>query len=328
MEKNLTQGQINALSQALPEKAVSMTAMARGRAWNSFTFGKASSISKQQIREVAQAHESFTYNLKNRLSANLQIPSEVISTSVDELPFSELTQNVAKDTYLASLRVQPMHSVAILSLDLAVALAMIDLMLGGDGKPAPVERPITEIEEEVLRIVLDMICEELQAAWRQVVEIDFSFDRSRRSQDLFRLLPSYERILILNFEVRVGEVSGKLILAFPAAASSMLIRKLGKKSSQTQSQSSRTQTRLQDKLKECVFAVEVMLPATRIRGRDLLSLSAGQTLLIQHPLNQPAVVHVAGRRMFSAYPARNGRQRGAVIRQRFPILSSSEKVNE
>ncbi len=328
MEKNLTQEQINALSPSVPAKTVSARATARGRAWTPFTFGKASSISKQQVREVAQAHESFTYNLKSRLTGNLRVPSEVVPASVDELPYSELTQNVVKDTYLASLRVQPMHSVAILSLDLAVVLAMIDLMLGGDGKPAPVERPITEIEEEVLRIVLDMICEELQAAWRQVVEIDFSFDRSRRPQDLFRLLPSYERILILNFELRVGETSGKLTLGFPAAASSMLIRKLAKKGSQTQSQSSRTQTRLQDKLKECVFAVEVILPPTRIRGIDLLSLTAGQTLLIQHPLNQPAVVHVAGRRMFSAYPARNGRQRGAIICQKFPISSSPEKVNE
>lgn len=328
MEKALTQDEINTLSQVAAEGRFSSRATAKGRNCAPFVFGKASSISKQQVRDVAQIHDSFIYNLGNRLSSNLQISVEVIPASVDELPYSEFIQSIPADAYLASLDVRPTPSLAILSLDLSIALAMIDLMLGGNGQPAPVERHITEIEEKVLQIVLDMISEELQTAWRQAVEIGFSFDRSQRSADLFRLMPSYEKILFLSFKIRMASLSGTLTLGFPVTASSLLVRNLAKKGSRTAGQSTEFQTRLQERLKESVFSVEVLLPPTRIRARDLLSLEAGQTLLIQHPVNQPAAVHVAGHKMFTAYPVRIGRHRGGLIHEKFSIPFSSGRGSE
>lgn len=328
MEKALTQDEINALSRVAAEGKLAKRVIGRSRNYTPFVFGKASSISKQQVRDVAQIHESFLYNLGNRLSSTLQTSAEVVPASIDELPYSEFIQTLPPDAYLASLDVVPTHSVAILSLDLATALAMIDLMLGGNGKPAQVQRHITEIEENVLQMVLDMICEELQTAWHQVLEINFAFDQSRRSADLYRLMPSYEKILFLTFEIRIASLSGMLTVAFPAAASSLLVRNLAKKSARTQGQSPEFQTWLQDRLQESVFSIEVLLPPTRIKGRDLLSLEPGQTLWVQHSVQKPAAVRVAGRRMFSAYPVRIGRQRGGLIHEKFPISFISEKVNE
>lgn len=328
MGKAPAQDETGSRAQATPGSEPAARVIAKGRKWVPHVFGKASTISKQQIRDITEMHESFTYNLKNRLSANLQLSTEIVSTSVDEQPYSEFTQNMNKESYLASLDMRPTHSQAILSLDASIALTMIDLLLGGNGKPDQVQRHITEIEERVLQIVLDMICEELQSAWRQFVEINFSFDSSHRSADLFRLMPAYEKILILNFEIRMTDLSGFLTLAFPATAASLLVKKLAKKSSQSKIGSPGSMDRLKEKLQECFFTVDVLLPPTRIKGRDLLSLCAGQTLMIQHALNQPAVVNVAGRKMFSAYPVRNGGQRGAVIHQTFPILFPYEKVSE
>lgn len=327
MENVVSHEETTTAQQPPAEKATAASVIVKGRQYAPFVFGKASSMSKQQARDVAQLHESFTYNLKNRLSASLQAATEVVPASVDELPYSDFVRSLPEDSYLASIDVQPAQVLAVLGLELSVARVMIDLMLGGDGKPVPAQRPLTEIEEKVLQIVLDVICEELSAAWRQVIETDFSFDRSRRLADLYRLIPSYEKILILSFDLKVAAQSGVLTLAFPAAVSSALVRKLVKKSSRTQSQLPEFQARIRERLLDCVFGVEMVLPPTRIRGRDLLSLTAGQTLLIQHPLNQPAVLLVAGRRVFSAFPGRCGNQRCAAVRQRFPISFSDGKVN-
>ena len=176
-------------------------------------------------------------------------------------------------------------------------------------------------------MLVDMICEELRSAWRQFVEINFIFGRSHRPAGLIGLLPGYEKVLFLNFNVRLADVSGVLTLAFPATVSSLLVRKLAKRNSHSRIEFTVSQGRLKGKHQECVFMVEVLLPPTRIKGRDLLSLTPGQTLLIQHPLKQPAVVNVAGREMFLAYPVRNGGQRGAVIREQCSI-SSSDEVEE
>jgi len=325
MEKNLTQDAINRLSRAAAESGGTSRITAKGRNYVPFVFGKASSITKQQVRDVAQIHESFIYTLANRLSSNLQVGVEIVPASVDELPYSEFVEMISTNTYLASLDVRPVHSLAILSLDLSIALAMVDLMLGGNGKPTQVKRQITEIEEKVLQIVLDMICEELQSAWRRVVDASFRFDQSRRPADLFRLFPSYEKILFLTFEIRIGSLSDALNLALPASASSLLVRNLGAGSTQTLKQSTEFQTRLQEKLKDSVFNVELLLPPTRIRAKDLLSLDVGQVLLIQHPVDQTAAVHVASHKMFSAYPVRKGMRRGGVLQEKFSTSSGQSE---
>lgn len=326
MEKALTPDEINTLSQVAAEGSIATRITAKGRNCTPFVFGKASSISKQQVRDVAQVHESFIYNLRNRLSSNLQVSVELIQASVDELPYSEFIQKIDANSYLASLDMRPTPSLALLSLDLSIALAMVDLMLGGNGQPGPVKRQTTEIEEKVLQIALDTVCEELQTAWRQVVEMGFSFDRSQRPADLFRLMPSYEKILFLTFDVRMVNLSGTLTLAFPATASSLLVRNLAKKGSRTSAPTTEFQARLQERLEKSVFHVEVLLPPTRIRARDLLSLETGQTLLVQYPVNQPAAVNVAGCKMFSAFPVRTGNHRAGLIHEKFSI--SSERGSE
>ncbi|HEX5481963.1 MAG TPA: FliM/FliN family flagellar motor switch protein [Terriglobia bacterium] len=328
MEKILSQEEINALLRAAQDSAGSSAGGGKERKFSPFVFGKASRISKQQVQDVAQVHEAFAYSLKNRLGAFLQVAVEVNAMSVDEVPYSEFIQSVPQQAYLASMNVRPANCIAILSLDLSVAFPMIDLMLGGDGKPEAVERPATEIEEKVLQTVVDMVSEELQMAWRQVVEMSFSFAQTERSKELFRLLPPYEKILFLSFEIRMPDVFSTMTLAFPAAASSMLLRKLAKKNTRSQSAPSESQARLRERLKDCVLAVEMLLPPTHVRGKDLLALGVGQTLLIQQRTSQPAVIQIAGRKMFAGYPVRSGKQRGGMIRQRFVLSSSSEKAGE
>ncbi|MGH9327442.1 MAG: flagellar motor switch protein FliM [Terriglobia bacterium] len=325
MEKILSQEEINALLQASREAGGDPDAP--GKPFSPYVFGKASRISKQQVRDVAQLHESFTFSLKNRLSAHLQVIAEINPMTVDELQYAEFLESIPPKAYLASINVKPANVIAILSLDLPIALAMIDLMLGGDGKPAATERPTTEIEEKVLQIVIDMICEELQRTWREVMEVDFSFDQTQRAPDLFRLMPPYEKILFLSFEIRIPEVFSTLTLAFPAAASSLFLRKLAKKHARSQTVSLESRLRLQEILRECIFGVQMLLPPTRMLGEDLLSIEAGETILIQHRIGLPALLMVAGCKMFSGHPVRNGTQRSAMIQEKFRIQVKPEKVS-
>ncbi len=327
MAKTLSQEEINALLRAARAETAHDKGVASAPRFSRFVFGKASHISKQQIHDVAQTHEVFTYNLKNRLSAYLQVTVEVSPMSVDEVPYSEFIQSVPQQSYIASIRLHPAHSLAILSLDLPVAFSMIDLMLGGNGKAPPPERHTTEIEEKVLQMVLDIICEELQAAWRQVVEMNFAFDQTQRASDLFRLMPPYEKILFLSFEVRMPEVFSTLSMAFPAAASSLLLRRLGKLGAHNTGATPKSRAQIRQCLESCVFDVELTVPPTRIRGKDLLGLRPGQTIVIQHRTSQPLTLNVAGRKMFSGYPAKNGIQRSAVIEEKFAVPYPAERGN-
>jgi flagellar motor switch protein FliM len=325
MEKILTQDEINQLLKAAKQPASSGTLKARR--FGPFVFGKAAPISKQQVREVSEIHEAFAYRLKNRIGAYLQAVVEINPMSVEETPYLDFIQSLPQQNYLATLAVQPIDSVAILSLDFPVAFAMIDLMLGGNGKPQVPERRTTEIEEKVLQAVIDMISEELQTAWRQIVEISFAFDQTQRLGELFRLLPPRDKVLFLSFEVRMLDVFSTLTLAFPAPVSSLLLQKLTKRNVRSHRRSPDSEAVLRNRLDRSQFPIEMILPPKRMRAQDVLELKPGQTVLIQHETTRPAVVKVAGQTMLTAYPVRKGTQRGAIVHQKFPISLPAERVN-
>jgi flagellar motor switch protein FliM len=327
MEKILTQDEINQLLRAAKQASPTSSGTPKARRFSPFVFGKADPISKQQVREVSETHEAFAYRLKNRIGAYLQAVLEINPMSVEETPYVDFIQSLPQQSYLATLAVQPIDSVAILSLDFPVAFVMIDLMLGGDGKPQIPERRTTEIEEKVLQTVIDMTCEELQTAWLQVVDINFAFDQTQRITELFRLLPPRDKVLFLSFEVRMLDVFSTLTLAFPAPVSSLLLHKLAKRNVRSHRRSPESGAVLRNRLDRSQFPVEMILPPRRMRGQDVLELKPGQTVLIQHETSRPAVIKVAGQAMLTAYPVRKGTQRGAMIRQKFPIPFPTDRVN-
>jgi flagellar motor switch protein FliM len=327
MEKILTQDEINQLLRAAQKPSSASAGTPTTRRFSPFVFGKAAPISKQQVREVSDIHEAFAYRLKSRIGAYLQAVLEINPMSVEEMPYVDFIQSLPQQSYLASLTVEPTNSLALLSLDFPVAFTMIDLMLGGNGKPQVPERRTTEIEERVLQTVIDMICEELHAAWRQAVEVNFAFDQTQRLAELFRLLPPHERVLFLTFEFRMLDVFSTLTLAFPASVSSLLLQRLARRSVRSKRVTPESGALLRSRLERSEFRIEMLLPPKKIRGRDVLELQPGQTVLIQHETKQPAVINVAGRTILSAYPVRKGMQRGALVHQKFPIPLPAERVN-
>jgi flagellar motor switch protein FliM len=327
MEKILTQDEINQLLRAAQKPSPSSAGTLKTRRFSPFVFGKAAPISKQQVREVSDIHDAFAYRLKNRIGAYLQAVLEINPMSVEETPYVDFIQTLSQQSYLASLGVEPTNSIALLSLDFPVAFAMIDLMLGGNGKPQVPERRTTEIEEKVLQTVIDMICEELHAAWMQTVDVNFAFDQTQRVAELFRLLPPHEKVLFLTFEVRMLDVFSTLTLAFPATVSSLLLQRLARRTIRSKRPSPESAAMLRQRLELSEFPIEMLLPPKRMRGQDVLELKPGQTVLIQHETSRPAVIRIAGQTMLTAYPVRKGTQRGAMIQQVFPIPLPAEQVN-
>lgn len=328
MEKVLTQAEINALIRSSKPVAPALASAPGHRKYTPFAFGQASRISKQQVQSITQLHERFARNLKNRISASLQANLEINLMSVEELPYGDVVQNVPEHNYLVSLPMFPTRAATVLSLDLSIALSMINLLLGGDGNPAMEPRPLTEIEEGVIESVIEIVTSELSTAWRQVLEMDFSLGQKLRHAELYRVMSSYDKTLFLSFEVRMLGLFGTMSMAVPTSASSLLLRKMKELNSRSRMSKPEAAQQLREKLKDALFGLEMTLPSTALSGRDLLDLRPGTTVLLQHPIQQPVLLWVEGKKLFTALPVRSRQQRGAMVQQQLSIAQDSEKGAE
>ncbi len=329
MEKILSQEEIDTLFRAAQGRAAEKAApppVAEQHNLTACNFRQSARISKEQIRSVSQLHELFARNLTHSLGAYLRLAFEVNLVSAEQLTYGEFLQRIPEVTYLVSMSLHPMEVSAAIEIDLSLAFPMIDVLLGGPGRPEAEVREITEIEEQILESVVKIIGRELENTWQPVLEAQFAFDQRLRQADIARLMPPTEKILCLSFEIRMPEARGMLNVALPAAVANALLRKLTQQASYRKQRGSTDSTsQLRKRLDHCRFPVQLVLQGRDVHLMQILSLKLGDVLNLERSLSMPAQLVVSGKPLFTARPVRTSLRRAAQVEERVRSLDTVHK---
>ena len=177
------------------------------------------------IEHVWNLSFDSTTNLVDVYVAFLRVAFEASLISAEHLTYREYLKRLPEVTYMCSCKLAPMDVPALLQLDLSIAFPLIDLLLGGEGKGTLDPREVTEIEEQILESVVQIIGRELGIPW-QALGLEFRFDRRQQPANALRLMPPDDKTLALTFGITMPETRGTLHLAVPAAVSTALLRKM------------------------------------------------------------------------------------------------------
>lgn len=328
MEKVLNQEEIDMLfraaqkGQATPPPAIEAKKVTR------FDIRQVGQISKEQVRALSLLHESFARNISSSLGAYLRVGLEVNIVSVEQLRFTEVVSRMSEMTYLCSVHVRPLDSLALLQMDLSLAFPIIDVILGGagDAETIPPRTP-TEIEQQILETVVGILARELQICWAPVLEVDFAFQQTLQGTQAAVLMPPTERNLAFSFEIKILKSQGMLNLTLPSVVSNTLLRKLRAQFAYyKRAGSSAHMAQLRVKMLEANFPAALKLLPSPVLVNDLAELQVGQVLPLSRPLDQPAVLSIANEEMFRAFPVRCGYFRGAQIHERASISPTSRRA--
>jgi len=283
-------------------------------------------LTPHQLGAINQLHETFAGQLTQRISASLRAMFEVTLVTVDQLPFTEFLQQMPERSYLASIHVQPIEATVLLELDLQVTWPIIDLLMGGEGKIQPPSRDLSEIEDLILQNVIHVMIQELEGVWKNLLGVKFGFDGRQPPQEVVRMLPPNEDILAIRFEVHILDHRGGLIFCFPASVSNALLRKLAHQSvSRKRQVPAEILATRRRQVEGGRFGVEMKLPEMSLSAQELLDLRPGRTLVLAHRVEEPVLITVADRPMYSAYPVRVGGIRAGIVENRLPSTTESAK---
>ena len=306
MEKELGQEEIDALFQAARSRGAPAEAAARVLPWS---FSRSGQISNEQLRAISMLNDIFARNLTHHLGAWFRSRVQVSLVSAEQIPFSEFLDRVPELAWVSSVRLEPLHAVAVLEMDLTTAPPMIDLLLGGEGRGAE-PRELTDIEESILAGVVEAICRELTTAWIPV-GLTFVYEKRQMQTQTARLIPVSEKTLCLSFELRVSETSGLLNLAFPAVVSNAILRRLGGERTLESRHSQETRERMRELTGRCRAEASLDLPRVRIPAAALGRLRPGSLVRLNLASRTPAELRAGGVVLFEATPAGRGERRAA-----------------
>lgn len=313
MEKVLNQEEIDAMVRAARGGQSSAAPPPAHQVVQPWDIRQAGQIGREQMRAINQLHESFARNLTNSVGASLRVVFDCSLVSAEHLTYREFLQRFAESTYLASCHLAPVDAIAVLQLDLSVAFPLIDLLLGGEGKGGDFGRQMTEIEEKVLENIVRIVCRELQATW-QAISLEFNFGERQQVVQAERLMVPEEKNLCLSLEIKMAETRGTLNLAVPALVSNALLRKISADMSYQRPRSPvEARHRLQRRLLDCAFPVELSAPHLALPLQELADLTPGSVLLFDRAASAAAVLLVDEVRLCSAMPVRVGSRRAARV---------------
>jgi flagellar motor switch protein FliM len=325
MRKILSQDEIDALFTAATQSRKHAAGVARKKI-EKIDLQRSSTLSSEQVRVVTTLHESLARRLGNSLGAYLRVGFEMNLVSAEQLTYGEFISRVPELTYLASVRILPLDARGAIQADLSLVFPIVDLVLGGSGADPIDPRDLTEIEEEIFETVITLIARDLQITWAPVIELDIQFDQRQQYAQVQSLMLPNEKILSLSFEIRLPDSRGTLNMAFPAVVANALLRKLSTKWSYFERIPSReTRTRIRDRVLDSHFEAQLSLPPSPFSVRELISLEPGKILMLPRRANEPILLNIAGKAMFTAYPVRHGTQRGARISRRNSIAANRGK---
>ncbi len=303
MSKMLSQEEIDALLTSAAEiERSTRSAGAAATIHDSvvvYNFRRPDRVSKDQIRSLHFLHDRFARNVATALSAYLRSVTDVNIMSVEQFTYSEFLMSLPDPTAFYALAVQPLDVLCALEINPAVAFTMIDRMLGGQGRGAAPSRALTEIEQNVIDAVVKLICDNLTETWHQIVDAQFKVSGRETRPQMLQVAAPNEVVVLLGFDIRLGEARGMLNLCVPAS----IIESVGASFTQSWHRTRREPTEsdrrhLLGNLSRVKLRVSANLD-TGLPARELLALVPGDVVSLGHLLRHPLEVRVQGSSKFT-----------------------------
>jgi flagellar motor switch protein FliM len=271
-----------------------------------YDFKRPERVGKEQMRALQSLHEGFGRNFGAALSALLRSIVEVKLTSVDQLTYSEFVFSLENPTCFSLLRAEPLEGNLILDINPSILYPIIDRLLGGGKDLGPVSRrPLTEIELRLVGRITGLFLQELRRAWENVLALKLSVERVESNPQLVQIVPPNEVVILVSFELALGEVRGMINLCIPFNSIERVSAKLAANTWASYNRTGSTpesRALIGGRLDRSHVDVVVTLAESKLTTGDLIGLRVGDIITTDKDVRTPIDVAVQGVNKFLASP--------------------------
>lgn len=271
-----------------------------GQGVTAFDFSRLDRIPKSLVRVVHALFETFIRNLATSLPGYLRTYVSPSLVSLEQISYGEFLEGLETPSCIAYVGLRPVDGTMLIGLGRPMVFGAVELLLGGEpdqgGAPA---RKLTEIEKNLIHNLLRVMLADFREAWRTVADIEFEVQQLADDPHGLRVLTSAEAIVAVSIEIKMGDTTSMVNMAIPSIFIKRLRDRLDRLQTVQQSASRREdRARMAKLLKHAQMDFEVRLDGGMVSSRDLASLSVGEVVVLEHPLDRPLSAYLNGHPTF------------------------------
>ncbi len=292
-----------------------------------YDFKRPDKFSKDQIRTIYMLHENFARMINTYLSAHLRTLIHIDVASVDQLTYEEFIRSMPNPSVISIFQMRPLKGNAILEINPNIVLAIIDRLFGGPGLPPAKSRSLTDIEEAIIRKVINKAMECMQEAWKQVVSIEPHMEALETNPQFTQIVPPNDMVVLITLQAKIGQAEGLMNICIPYLVLEPIMSKLTTTFwvSSAAASSPETMNILQRKLEKTLIPVIVELGQATVTVHELLDLGVGDVLQLETKAENDLSIIVGNREKFKCKPGLVSHRNAVQITQ---VISQGDDNNE
>ena len=177
-------------------------------------------------------------------------------------------------------------------------------MAGEKASPISPTRPFTNIELGLVNSILQRILDQLNETWENIKKINFEIIETESNPFLMQIVAPNEPIVLLSFEILMGEHSGMINLCIPFKVIEPIMPEFSQSNWFVASKARATKETREHILENIAHApvnLSAVLAETHIRLGDLLKLRPGDIIDTGKAANSELMLRIEGKNKFRGY---------------------------
>ncbi len=282
-----------------------------GRNIRPYNFWSPDHFSKEHLRAVELIHEDLAERLTASLPSYLRTNLRPRVVHTEHGRFHDFLKDMPPNVLFNLLTLAPLPSRVVITISPDITSHILELVLGGRGEGKRENRSLTEIDQSIIRGMIEHMLNDIKAAWSKVVAVEPAIEDSTVNQHWVHMMMGNDRVMLITMELPLQDITGTMDIYIPFSTLKPIINVLnphvwisGRKIQQNNPLSKQ---RVFQRLSQTNASVRVILGKARLTVDDMLHLQPGDVIQLDTPTEQALPVFVAEQKRFLARPGRSGK---------------------
>jgi flagellar motor switch protein FliM len=312
----LSQAEIDALLGAvadggLPLDELPPTVGADGRLVKNYDFRRPAKFSNEQMRTLQAIHENVGRIAAARLSSFLRGSVVISLAGTDQLIFDDYVNQLNLPTELVVMASTGLAGPFMIDLDLGMAFAAMDRVLGGPGRIPEERHEPTPLEADLIGRVVANLPQALVEGWAHLQALDVTITETAHTPILLRLAAPTEVVAVLTYEIRFAGQTASMTICYPFATLEPVLPRLAatmwySQRRQAAQGASSVRESLEAELQAVEIPVSAAFRAVDIPVEALSALQPGDVIRFDERFDEPLLIAISDQAQAWAIPGRVG----------------------
>jgi flagellar motor switch protein FliM len=247
-------------------------------------------------------HEDLAERLSTSLPTFLRTSIRPRLVHSEQGRFPEFLKDFPTNALFHVIQLAPLPGHMVLTLSPNFSQMILEQRLGGRIEGESKERLLTEIDQSLLRGMVEHILFDIKSSWNKVVSVEPNLEDSTINQQWVQMMMGNERVMLLTFELGMQGLAGTMNIYLPFSTLKPIGNNLnphvwitGRK--EQQSDPAAREIALEG-LYHVQLPVRVYLGTAQLSLSEIINLSEGDLVKLDTRVDQDLVVEVVNQTQF------------------------------